>query len=444
MRLLSRRLAAIVATTTILCAGATTANATTTSTDSPTAATKFAVTAAYPSSPCVPGGPTAADTAASARLNGVLQGALKNAMTPYRVSCARAVINAVQQRGLDERAAVIAITTTIVESLIQNINEKIDHTSLGLFQQLDSWGTEAQRLNPAWATNAFLNVMEDFYPNGKWRTAPIGEVCQAVQRSGFPARYQPQAADAQRIVDELSGPTASTVSVYGALSDGRLTYSTINSQSGDRTKTVVSTDNLGFVPKTLATLNFNTLLATSPSGVLYRVDVLTNGTSLQFSAPVALGGGWTHDTLTYDGHGHLYGIAGSTLMSYVVSRPKPSSVHIGQRAVIGTGFTLRTLTATGDDWLLGVSTTGVLRSYRVNADYTWAGATLAERWSSIDQLVSPGYGLYYGQTRDGGLYRYHDRNPFDLDGSDIQGFGTDPVDAKGWSQILLSAQPFSG
>src|SRR5207249_8227066 len=140
-------------------------------------------------------------------------------------------------------------------------------------------------------------------------------------------------------VDELSGPSASTVSVYGALADGRLTYSTINSQTGDRTKTVVSTDNLGFAPKALATLNFNTVLATSPAGVLYRVDIITNNTSLQFGTPVALGSGWTHDMLTYDGHGHLYGIAGSTLMSYVVSRPKPASTQIGQRAVIGTGFT---------------------------------------------------------------------------------------------------------
>jgi hypothetical protein len=40
------------------------------------------------------------------------------------------------------------------------------------------------------------------------------------------------------------------------------------------------------------------------------------------------------------------------------------------------------------------------------------------------------------------MYRYFDRNPFDLNGSDIQGFGSDPVDTGGWTQILLSAQPF--
>jgi hypothetical protein len=398
---------------------------------------------AYPTAPCVSGGPTAADSAAATRLNGVLTGALRNAMTPYRVSCARAVIDAVQRRGLGDRAAVIAITTTIVESTIENIKVEVDGTSLGLFQQIESWGSAAERLDPEWATNAFLDAMEDFYPNGSWRTAPIGEVCQRVQRSAYPERYQPQAADAQRIVDELSGPTAAAVSVYGALSDGRLTYSTIDSQTGNRTKTVVSSATLGFVPKALATLNFNTLLVTSPKGILYRVDVITNNTSLRFATPVSLGGGWTHDMLTYDGYGHLYGIAGSTLMSYVVSRRKPAANQIGQRAVIGSGFTLRTLTATGDDWLLGVSTTGVLRSYHVAANYTWSGATLAERWSGFDRLVSPGDGLYYGQTRDGGMYRYVDHDPYDLDGADLEYFTDDPVDTGGWTQIALSAQPFA-
>lgn len=443
MRFTLRTSAAVLTVLTLLTTGSTTSHATASS-DPAAEAARTRVLAAYPTVPCVSGGPTAADAAAATRLNGVLTGSLQGAMTAYRASCARAVVNAVQRRGLDERAAVIAITTTIVESTIMNISEKIDHTSLGLFQQIDSWGSETNRLNLSWATNAFLDAMEDFYPDGSWRTAPIGDVCQRVQRSAYPDRYRHQVADAQRIVDELGGPAASTVSVYGVLADGRLTYSTINPQTGDRTKTVVSTDTLGFVPKALATLNFNTLLATSPGGVLHRVDVITNNTSLQFATPTALGGGWTHDMLTYDGHGHLYGIADGTLMSYVVSRPKPATSQIGQRAVIGPGFTMRTLAASGDDWLVGISTAGVLRSYRIAADHTWTGATLADRWSTFDRLISPGYGLYYGQTGDGALYRYLDRNPYDFSGADIQYFGNDPVDTRGWTQVLLSAQPFAG
>ena len=407
------------------------------------AADQFQAMAAATVAPCVDGGPTAADDAAATRLNAVLTGSLQNAMTGYRVSCARAVIAAVQHRGLDERAAVIAITTTIVESTIRNIDVRVDHTSLGLFQQQDPWGTAAERLNPAWATNAFLAKMEAEYPGGSWESAPIGKVCQKVQVSAYPDRYQPQAADAQKIVDELSGPASVVVSVYGAMTDGRLTYSTINSVTGNRSTTVVSTDTIGFVPVAMATLNFNTILVTSPDAGLYRIDVGTNNTSLQFTVSDRIEGGWTHQMLTYDGHGHLYGIAGGTLMSYLVSRPKPGADQIGQRHEIGGGFALNNLTATGDDWLLGVSTSGELRSYHINASYEWSGATIASRWSAFDQLVSPGYGLYYGRTAAGAMYHYFDHNPYDLNGDDLQYFTNDPVDTRGWTQKLLSAQPLS-
>ncbi|MFC0541477.1 tachylectin-related carbohydrate-binding protein [Kutzneria chonburiensis] len=439
MRFAARTIAIAAAAVTVLTAGA--AQAATDSDDAVRA--RVAQVAAYEKAPCN-GAPTSADSADATKLNGVLTQGLKDSMTAYRVSCARAVIDAVQKRGLDERAAVIAITTTIVESTIENISEKVDHSSLGLFQQLDDYGTAAQRLNPSWATNEFLNRMETRFPNGSWRTADIGEVCQRVQVSAYPDRYDKQTLDAQRIVDELSGPGAVTVQIYGALSDGRLTYSTINSQTGDRTKTLASSASIGFVPKTLAALNSNTLLVTSPAGQLYRVDIVTNKNSLTFSTLTPLGGGWTHDMLTYDGHGHLYGIADGKLISYVVSRPKPAESQIGGRVEIGAGFTMRTIAGTGDDWVLGISTTGVLRSYHVAADYSWTGVTLADRWSTFDRIVSPGYGLYYAQTRDGALYRYFDHNPYDLNGSDIEGFGTDPVDTHGWTQIQLSAVPLVG
>ncbi|MFY1689429.1 hypothetical protein [Plantactinospora sp. WMMB782] len=152
---------------------------------------------------CDPNGTTAADSAVATELNRQLTGRMAGAMTAYRVSCARMVVKAVRDRGLASRAAVIAITTTIVESTIQNISEEVDHDSLGLFQQRASWGTRAQRLNPGWATNAFLDKMLRVYPNNSWATAPIGEVCQAVQVSAYPSYYQPEAADAQRIVSAL-------------------------------------------------------------------------------------------------------------------------------------------------------------------------------------------------------------------------------------------------
>ncbi|MEO3747882.1 VCBS repeat-containing protein, partial [Plantactinospora sp. B5E13] len=166
------------------------------------------MTAMYETVACDPGGPTAADAALATRLNSQLQSDMRGYMSAYRVSCAREVVEAVRARGLASRAGVIAIATVIVETHLQNISEMVDHTSLGLFQQQEWWGTRAQRLNPTYATNAFLNAMEDEYPNGSWATAPIGEVCQAVQVSAYPSRYQVQASDAQIIVNALWDATA--------------------------------------------------------------------------------------------------------------------------------------------------------------------------------------------------------------------------------------------
>src|SRR5882724_8744714 len=85
--------------------------------------------------------------------------------------------------------------------------------------------------------------------------------------TGVAARTAPAYADAS-----CSGG----VSVYGVLPDGRLTYTVIDPHNGNIQHIVVSTSTLGFTPVALATLNFNTLLVTSPAGVLYRVDVITN------------------------------------------------------------------------------------------------------------------------------------------------------------------------
>ncbi|WP_435859460.1 hypothetical protein [Streptomyces tanashiensis] len=164
-----------------------------------------------------------------------------------------------------------------------------------------------------------------------------------------------------------------TASIYGILPDGRLTFSTITPATGELKKVVIGAD-LGFEPKAMATLNFNTILVTSTTGALYRLDVLTNNTSLVLERPPVklFDSGWTHDKLTYDGHGHLYGTAGGLLIQYLVSQPKPTgSAHIGQRKEIGGGFVLKTLTAAGDDRLLATTAAGALYSYKIDSDGGW-------------------------------------------------------------------------
>ncbi|MEW2517103.1 tachylectin-related carbohydrate-binding protein [Actinacidiphila alni] len=230
------------------------------------------------------------------------------------------------------------------------------------------------------------------------------------------------------------------VSVYGVLADGRLTYTAIAPTTGDRERTLIGPA-LGFTPKAMATLNFNTILVTSTAGDLYRVDVQTNTNALTLAAVVKIwDGGWTFDKMAYDGHGHLYGTVSGQLHQYVVSEDKPSGpAHIGQHALIDTGFVLKTLAAAGDDQLVATTSDGRLLSYKINGVGDWDRAVLAPSgWSAVDSLSSPGGGLYYGRT-NGGLYWYTDDDPFDGDGGDMTYHTSDPVDASGWTQSILSA-----
>ncbi|TDD07723.1 hypothetical protein [Nonomuraea diastatica] len=154
-----------------------------------------------------PGGATHADGAIAAELTGLLTGRMRGAIWAGNIACARVIVQTTKSRNLSLRAASIAITTTIVESSIRNLDYG-HSSSVGLFQQVDSWGSFAQRTNPVWATNAFLGAMLDVYPDGSWATRPIGEVCQAVQRSAHPERYQPEAADGIRIATKLWGESS--------------------------------------------------------------------------------------------------------------------------------------------------------------------------------------------------------------------------------------------
>ncbi|MBN9739464.1 NlpC/P60 family protein [Pseudonocardia sp. P1] len=114
---------------------------------------------------------------------------------------AATIVNRVVERQLPRRAAVIAISTTIVESRLVNVGYG-DRDSLGLYQQRPSqgWGTPAQVLNPVGATDTFLDRLVEL---PSWATMAPGEAAQAVQRSAFPDRYAPEEAPAAALVDQF-------------------------------------------------------------------------------------------------------------------------------------------------------------------------------------------------------------------------------------------------
>ncbi|WBB68864.1 hypothetical protein [Micromonospora sp. WMMD812] len=112
----------------------------------------------------------------------------------------KAIIAATKKSGLDERAAVISIATSLQESKLENLGhlgDKNDHDSLGLFQQRPSsgWGSPEQITDPIYSTQAFLKGLKQV---DGWHDMPLTDAAQTVQVSAYPdayAQWERQAAD---------------------------------------------------------------------------------------------------------------------------------------------------------------------------------------------------------------------------------------------------------
>lgn len=80
-------------------------------------------------------------------------------LTAEQQANATAILTTVTGRGLGAGDAVIAIMTALTESTLNNVDhgDLAGPDSRGLFQQRDSWGTLAVRMDPAGATGLFLD-----------------------------------------------------------------------------------------------------------------------------------------------------------------------------------------------------------------------------------------------------------------------------------------------
>ncbi|WP_239647932.1 hypothetical protein [Nocardiopsis ganjiahuensis] len=140
------------------------------------------------------------DKKAAKELNAELSDDMAGNMDGHNASCARMVVETAKDRGLDEEAAAIAMSTVIVETHLDNLPGG-DRDSIGLYQQRDHYGSAEERLDPTWATNAFFDELEAVYPGKSWGGTSLGKVAQDVQRSAYPDRYGHQIEDAEIIVD---------------------------------------------------------------------------------------------------------------------------------------------------------------------------------------------------------------------------------------------------
>jgi hypothetical protein len=130
---------------------------------------------------------------------------------------AATIVAVAKQRGLSQRAMVIAVATAIQESDLHNVAStavpeslryphqgvEVDHDSVGLFQQRPSqgWGTVAELMDPAHSAGLFLDALLRV-PG--WESMSVAGAAQAVQRSAFPDAYQQHQSVAERAVAALA------------------------------------------------------------------------------------------------------------------------------------------------------------------------------------------------------------------------------------------------
>lgn len=133
------------------------------------------------------------------------------------------------QRGMPERAVVIALATAYQESGLHNLPDG-DRDSVGLFQQRPSqgWGTSAQIRDPRYAANRFYAALKKVRG---WEKMRVTDAAQRVQRSAFPEAYQKWADDSEvlsrALLGDVTGAVACTVGrtpvMHGAAATAQLT-----------------------------------------------------------------------------------------------------------------------------------------------------------------------------------------------------------------------------
>lgn len=132
---------------------------------------------------------------------------------------AAAIMNAAAAIGLDTSGQTLGVMTAMGESSLENLSygDAAGPDSRGLFQQRDSWGTLAQRMDPTSAATLFF---ERLIRLPGWQQMTPTAAAHAIQRNADPNHYAPYFAPAQAVVAALMGGDAACA--VGISGDARL------------------------------------------------------------------------------------------------------------------------------------------------------------------------------------------------------------------------------
>src|SRR5687768_1738985 len=116
---------------------------------------------------------------------------------PPDPKAARAICSVARDLGASDKVLLAAYEAAIVESGVHSLPYG-DRDSIGLFQQRDSWGSYAQRMNPVWASEQFIR--KAIRQNRPWMSA--GQLAQDVQVSAYPERYDQRREQALSLISK--------------------------------------------------------------------------------------------------------------------------------------------------------------------------------------------------------------------------------------------------
>jgi hypothetical protein len=127
---------------------------------------------------------------------------------------AQTINQAAASLGLPHHAVTVALAAAFQESTLHNLAHG-DRDSIGLFQQRPSqgWGTPAQLLDTAYASDAFLRALSRV-PG--WESMPVGEAAQHVQHSATPNAYAKWEGEARALARAVTGEVAGGLSCRSA------------------------------------------------------------------------------------------------------------------------------------------------------------------------------------------------------------------------------------
>lgn len=128
-------------------------------------------------------------------------------LSPEQLRNAGLIISVAQKMGFDARGQIIGVMVALGEGDLTNLDvgDAAGPDSRGVFQQRSSWGTYAERMDPAISASKFYDALNGV---SGWQDMSPTAAAHAVQRNADPGYYTQFLSEATQIVASAIGAPA--------------------------------------------------------------------------------------------------------------------------------------------------------------------------------------------------------------------------------------------